>query len=261
MIILLYHALQNRNFAGIEQTGMIEARTLHTARGPNTLGLDGQPVKYLMAGEDLTMACLYNLKSPEMLRCGQIQIQGNSLSYTVITKREKFIQEYKGGKIIELPKDTFRRNWNEGEPPNGEWISEQNVALKKCRIIDVPDIETVMYNGGQIFFLNPKISRQNYLDNYEPISKEEAEIKIAQLVKDGILIHENAEWNINPINLDTGKMHQTHSAEGKFLVQIDNQLAALEIPHSLTSPTNLCEIAGNAYSLNTGKNVKTINTR
>lgn len=210
----LYHACTNDVYRQIAEAGVIHPFSPDTIKGPNKATTsDGAPVKYLLAGDDLIMAHFYALKIPGRThRCGSAEVQdGKMVHYTILQDRDRFLEEYPGGKIIEVPTDGFRPNWLPGERPNGEWISENSVALRTCKLHDVPTIEIAMQHGGQVLFVATANDGQGITP--KPLLRAD----FPQLIAEGILIHENQRRGINPVDFRTGQMQHTHNTDGSAI--------------------------------------------
>ncbi len=151
----------------------------------------------------------------------------------IIADKENYLAELDQAnpQVIHTPEKFF-------EAKHGERVAHQDIPLDQTTSEPV-NIETPLQLGGQIFFLknlsrgefHQKRDEHSKQHDFSKMTAEEIETSLtsflAEMENAGYLEHHNQTLNINPLNLETGKIEWNTQYKNSHTQTLDNMATAL----------------------------------
>lgn len=191
-------ALENREawlFHG--SSNVIEGNVLRP-KITNTIDCPEEEV-LLCATEQLASAALYALKTSSM-RTIQTTWDRKEQGYlfAVIEGRDEFLKNFRGGNVFILPKEKFTKRWSEN-PNNNEWTTRDSFRVNASNSFAVPDIESVLATGAQLFFIKSGSTVQDIFDEIKLRIGKDKPVSFEDYITNSHIIWENRERGVYPL--------------------------------------------------------------
>jgi hypothetical protein len=168
-------------------------------RPSETDTIDSENGLLLCGTENLTSAALYALKTPKMKTIQSTwDKKDQRYLFALIEGREEFLRNFRGGNVFILPKEEFTRRWPDN-PNNNEWTTTNSFRVNADNSFAVPDIESVLATGAQVFFIREGSTIEDILEQNRLRAESGKPTYFEDIIASPHIIWENRERGIYPL--------------------------------------------------------------
>lgn len=161
--------------------------------------IGSDPNSWVFATHDPRFAILHAIKTSEdMLMISPFWSRDNKeYIFTIIANRQKFMEEFDGGHVYKLPREGFKKV-SPDYHHSIEWISATEQKLQPEDTYKIPDLETVMRSGLQVFFLRDGLTKEDFNKILDDPNQSCQYRNFEDFVNSSDLIWENGKSGIYP---------------------------------------------------------------